>query len=122
MYVVRALQLHTVVNTARWLFRRYSDPKLWTAYMGLHDQRDRTNAKVQSRSIKTIIQNPYFNDYTYDYDIAVLELSSPVTFTKEILPICLPDVTHQIPAGKAMWVTGWGATQEEGQWRGWGKL
>uniref|UniRef100_A0ABM5EPS0 Suppressor of tumorigenicity 14 protein isoform X1 n=1 Tax=Pogona vitticeps TaxID=103695 RepID=A0ABM5EPS0_9SAUR len=95
-------------------FVRYSDPTLWTAYMGLHDQRDRTNAKVQSRSIKKIIQNPYFNEYTFDYDIAVLELSSPVTFTAEIEPVCLPDVTHEFPAGKAMWVTGWGATQEDG--------
>uniref|UniRef100_A0A8D0G898 matriptase n=1 Tax=Sphenodon punctatus TaxID=8508 RepID=A0A8D0G898_SPHPU len=93
---------------------RYSDPGLWTAYMGLHDQSDRNNAKVQQKSIKSIIYHKGFNDFTYDYDIAVLELQSPITFTNEIRAICLPDPTHDFPAGKDIWVTGWGATIEGG--------
>ncbi|XP_060643210.2 suppressor of tumorigenicity 14 protein [Anolis sagrei] len=93
---------------------RYFDPKLWTAYMGLHDQTDRTNSKVQMRTIKNIIRHPLYNDFTFDYDAALMELSSPVTYTKEIQPICLPDITHEFPTGKAIWVTGWGATQEDG--------
>ncbi|XP_003223223.2 suppressor of tumorigenicity 14 protein [Anolis carolinensis] len=93
---------------------RYFDPKLWTAYMGLHDQTDRTNSNVQMRSIKSIIRHPFYNDYTYDYDAALMELSSPVSYTKDIQPICLPDVSHEFPTGKAIWVTGWGATQEDG--------
>ncbi|XP_062994966.1 suppressor of tumorigenicity 14 protein [Elgaria multicarinata webbii] len=94
---------------------RYNDPKLWTAYMGLLDQRNRTNNFVQKRSIKSIIRHPYFNDYTFDYDIAVMELASAVTFTKQIRPICLPDASHDFPAGKSIWVTGWGATKENGK-------
>lgn len=94
---------------------RYYDPKLWTAFLGLHDQRELSDNKIQRRSIKRIISHPSFNDYTYDYDIAVLELDSPVSFTKEIQPICLPDASHEFPAGKEIWVTGWGATQELGK-------
>ncbi|XP_013921185.1 PREDICTED: suppressor of tumorigenicity 14 protein-like [Thamnophis sirtalis] len=93
---------------------RYTDPSLWTAYMGLLDLDNRTNRLVQKRTIKKIIRHPLFNDFTFDYDIALMELSSPVTFSKEIIPICLPDATHDFPAGKAFWVTGWGKTQEHG--------
>ncbi|XP_066495489.1 suppressor of tumorigenicity 14 protein [Tiliqua scincoides] len=95
-------------------FVRYYDPKLWTAFLGLHDQRELSDSKVQRRNVKRIIAHPSFNDYTYDYDIAVLELDNPVSFTKEIQPVCLPDASHEFPAGKEIWVTGWGATQETG--------
>ncbi|KFQ55457.1 Suppressor of tumorigenicity 14 protein, partial [Nestor notabilis] len=93
---------------------RYSDPSLWTAYLGLTDQGDRSGANVQMRKIKRIISHPYFNDYTYDYDIAVMELQTPVTFSSVVQPICLPDATHNFPVGKDLWVTGWGATAEGG--------
>ncbi|XP_062450473.1 suppressor of tumorigenicity 14 protein isoform X2 [Rhea pennata] len=92
----------------------YSDPKLWTAYLGLTDQRNRNSANVQARAIKRIISHPNFNDYTFDYDIAVMELREPVTFSSVVKPICLPDSTHNFPAGKDLWVTGWGATAEGG--------
>ncbi|KAM8927612.1 suppressor of tumorigenicity 14 protein [Pelodytes ibericus] len=94
---------------------RYSDPSLWTAYLGLYDQAQRTTSKdVVKRTIKRIVAHANFNDYTYDNDIAMLELSSPVTFTDFIQPICIPDSTHIFPVGKAIWVTGWGALLEGG--------
>ncbi|NWJ00347.1 ST14 protein, partial [Crypturellus undulatus] len=92
----------------------YGDPKVWTAYVGLTDQGNRNGAKVQARAVKRITAHPSFNDYTYDYDIAVLELQEPVTFSSVAKPICLPDATHNFPAGKDLWVTGWGATVEGG--------
>ncbi|XP_069470237.1 suppressor of tumorigenicity 14 protein [Ambystoma mexicanum] len=92
--------------------RRYSDPSLWTAYLGLHDQAQRSSSEV--RKIKRIIAHRSFNDYTYDHDIAVLELESPVQYTNVIQPICLPDPTHYFPVGKSFWVTGWGALKEGG--------
>ncbi|KAF2988332.1 hypothetical protein EK904_008742 [Melospiza melodia maxima] len=79
---------------------RSCNPSLWTAYLGLTDQGDRSGPNVQTRKIKRIISHPFFNDYTYDYDIAVLELQSPVTFTAVVQPICLPDATHNFPVGK----------------------
>ncbi|NXJ71748.1 ST14 protein, partial [Rostratula benghalensis] len=93
---------------------RYSESSLWTAYLGLTDQGNRHNSEVLETKIKNIISHPYFNDYTYDYDIALLELEKPVTFSSVIQPICLPDASHHFPVGKDMWVTGWGATVEGG--------
>ncbi|XP_068936563.1 suppressor of tumorigenicity 14 protein [Petaurus breviceps papuanus] len=93
---------------------RYSDPDLWKAYLGLHDQSKRSAEGVQERGFKQIISHSAFNDFTFDYDIAVLELDKPVEFTSVIRPICLPDSSHTFPAGKAIWVTGWGHTTEGG--------
>nr|DBA16642.1 TPA: hypothetical protein GDO54_004016 [Pyxicephalus adspersus] len=94
---------------------RYSDPSVWTAYLGLHDQSTRTTSKdVVIRKIKRIVAHRDFNDFTYDNDIAMLELESPITYTDFIQPICIPESTHVFPVGKSIWVTGWGALTEGG--------
>ncbi|XP_046541608.1 suppressor of tumorigenicity 14 protein [Equus quagga] len=93
---------------------RYSDHTMWTAYLGLHDQSKRSAPGVQERRIKRIISHPAFNDFTFDYDIALLELQQPAEYSGTVRPICLPGVSHAFPAGKAIWVTGWGHTQEGG--------
>ncbi|XP_075046656.1 suppressor of tumorigenicity 14 protein [Mixophyes fleayi] len=94
---------------------RYSDPNVWTAYLGLHDQAARTTSKdVVKKKIKRIDANRGFNDFTYDNDIAMLELESPVSYTDLIQPICIPEKTHIFPVGKSIWVTGWGALAEGG--------
>ncbi|XP_058145451.1 suppressor of tumorigenicity 14 protein isoform X2 [Dasypus novemcinctus] len=93
---------------------RYSDPAVWTAYLGLLDQSKRSAPGVQEHRLKRIIRHPSFNDFTYDYDIALLELERPAAFSSVVRPICLPDATHVFRAGKAIWVTGWGHTQEGG--------
>src|SRR5439155_24690064 len=43
-------------------------------------------------------------------DIALLELSEPVTYREHIIPICLPEKNDNFTGDKAM-VTGWGRTQ-----------
>ncbi|XP_074159895.1 suppressor of tumorigenicity 14 protein [Sminthopsis crassicaudata] len=93
---------------------RYSEPTQWKAFLGLHDQSKRSVKGVQERGFKQIIPHAAFNDLTFDYDIAVLELDKPVQFSSVIRPICLPDSSHTFPAGKAIWVTGWGHTKEGG--------
>ncbi|KAM9297033.1 LOW QUALITY PROTEIN: suppressor of tumorigenicity 14 protein [Gastrophryne carolinensis] len=95
---------------------RYSQPGMWTAYLGLHDQATLTSSKdVVKRGIKRLEAHTGFSDYTYDNDIAVLELDSPVAYTDFIQPVCIPDSTHVFPAGKTIYVTGWGALVEGGE-------
>ncbi|XP_047546282.1 suppressor of tumorigenicity 14 protein isoform X2 [Lutra lutra] len=93
---------------------RYSDHKMWTAFLGLHDQSKRSATGVQELGLKRIVTHPFFNDFTFDYDIAVLELEKPAEYSSTVRPICLPESSHIFPAGKAIWVTGWGHTQEGG--------
>jgi suppressor of tumorigenicity protein 14 len=93
---------------------KYSDYKMWTAFLGLLDQSNRSASGVQEHRLKRIITHPSFNDFTFDYDIALLELEKPAEYSTVVRPICLPDTSHVFPAGKAIWVTGWGHTTEGG--------
>ncbi|KAJ8280279.1 hypothetical protein GJAV_G00052680 [Gymnothorax javanicus] len=92
---------------------KYSQPKMWEAYLGLHRQ-GVMGKLTEKRGIKRIIDHPYYNSYTYDNDIALMELDRPVTYNKHIQPICLPSKSHDFPAGKGVFITGWGATREGG--------
>ncbi|XP_022617673.1 suppressor of tumorigenicity 14 protein homolog [Seriola dumerili] len=85
----------------------------WQTYSGMQDQYKYDG--VERRSLKRIISHPDYNQMTFDYDIALLELSEPLQFTNTIQPICLPSPSHVFPAGMACWVTGWGALREGGQ-------
>ncbi|XP_070684943.1 ST14 transmembrane serine protease matriptase a isoform X1 [Pempheris klunzingeri] len=92
---------------------RFSHPSTWEAYLGLHTQR-KIGSTVVKRNLKQIIPHPNYNAYTYDNDIALMELDSPVTYTDYIRPICLPASQHDFPSGNTVWITGWGATREGG--------
>ncbi|KAF3839899.1 hypothetical protein F7725_018616 [Dissostichus mawsoni] len=84
----------------------------WQTYNGMQDQYKQDG--VQIRPVKKIITHPDYNQMTFDFDIALLELSEPLEFTNTIQPICLPAPSHIFPAGTSCWVTGWGAMREGG--------
>lgn len=92
---------------------KFSQPGTWEAFLGLHTQKE-TGGPVVRRNIKQIIPHPYYNHYTFDNDIALMELSSPVTYSDYIRPICLPSPQHVFATGSTVWITGWGATREGG--------
>ncbi|NWX91984.1 TMPS4 protease, partial [Nothoprocta ornata] len=48
-------------------------------------------------------------------DIALVKLRSPLHFSGSSKPICLPYFDEELRAGTALWVTGWGYTQEHGK-------
>ncbi|TKS81919.1 Suppressor of tumorigenicity 14 protein [Collichthys lucidus] len=89
------------------------DASNWQTYSGMQDQFKQND--IQRRSLKRIISHPDYNQMTFDYDIALLELSEPLEFTNTIQPICLPSSSHVFPAGMSCWVTGWGTLREGGQ-------
>ncbi|XP_038203224.1 serine protease 48 [Arvicola amphibius] len=69
------------------------------------------SSKGKEYYVSKIITYP--KDHDVARDIALLRLSSKVTFTALILPICLPSVSEQqLPLPASCWVTGWGQTQE----------
>ncbi|XP_077432910.1 suppressor of tumorigenicity 14 protein homolog [Vanacampus margaritifer] len=85
----------------------------WQTYSGMQDQYKHED--VQRRPVIRIISHPDYNQMTFDYDIALLELSEPLEWTNTIQPICLPAPSHVFPAGMSCSVTGWGALREGGQ-------
>ncbi|RVE62504.1 hypothetical protein OJAV_G00157920 [Oryzias javanicus] len=110
------------IISEKWLLSashcfRYSQdfevPGNWRTYSGLQSQT--TFDTAQLRNVKRIITHSGYNDFNYDYDIALMELEEPLEFTKTVQPICLPAATHVFPMGMSCWVTGWGVLREQGQ-------
>ncbi|NWI61688.1 ST14 protein, partial [Calyptomena viridis] len=90
---------------------RYSVPSRWRAYMGLHTINEKSSG-VAMRSIKRIIVHPQYYQSISDYDIALLEMETPVFFSELVQPICLPSSSRVYLYGTVCYVTGWGAIKE----------
>lgn len=85
---------------------------MWAAYTGTTSLRGSDGGAVKM-PIARIIPHPSYNTDTADYDVAVLELERPVTFTKYIQPVCLPDAGHHFPASKKCLISGWGYLKDD---------
>lgn len=66
------------------------------------------NRNQITRKVTKIIRHPMYNSITYDNDITLLLLSSSVTFTNYIRPVCLAGQGSSFPSGTQCWITGWG--------------
>ena len=65
------------------------------------------NAKQYHKTMKTFFHPKYAHNSDHDYyDIAIVIIDRPVTFTKKIRPICLPKLTDNFDGKKAT-VAGW---------------
>ncbi|KAM8962457.1 serine protease 33-like [Pelodytes ibericus] len=67
-----------------------------------------TNSHQEYSSVKNITINKLYSGTGSSGDIALLELSNPVTYTSFILPVCIPSASINFPEGMECWVTGWG--------------
>ena len=66
------------------------------------------------RNISKITVHPEYDKFNQLNDIAILTLSSPLTFSKSMAPICLPEGTSNNFAGDTATVIGWGRTSPGG--------
>uniref|UniRef100_A0A8C3FS27 Peptidase S1 domain-containing protein n=1 Tax=Chrysemys picta bellii TaxID=8478 RepID=A0A8C3FS27_CHRPI len=55
-----------------------------------------------------IFVHPNYSSTWKSADIALLQLTEPVRYTNEILPVCLPGPSDSFPDNHVCWVTGWG--------------
>ncbi|XP_058258434.1 serine protease 27-like [Hemibagrus wyckioides] len=78
-----------------------------TVYLGKQTLNG-SNPNQISRGVKQVILHPNYNSATQNNDIVLLLLSSSVTFTNYIRPVCLAAQSSNFPAGTNCWVTGWG--------------
>ncbi|XP_045656059.1 LOW QUALITY PROTEIN: transmembrane protease serine 9 [Ursus americanus] len=106
-----------VLVAERWLlsaahcFDVYGDPKQWAAFLGTPFL---SGAEGQLERVARIYKHPFYNPYTLDYDVALLELAGPVRRSRLVLPICLPEPTPRPPDGARCVITGWGSVREGG--------
>ncbi|XP_053194970.1 serine protease 27-like, partial [Scomber japonicus] len=66
-----------------------------------------SNPNNVSLTVSQIINHPDYNNKTFDNDISLLKLSSPVTFSDFIVPVCLAASDSTFYDGVNTWVTGW---------------
>ncbi|KAK7175088.1 hypothetical protein R3I93_002094 [Phoxinus phoxinus] len=83
-------------------------------YLGLQSQSG-SNPYKEYRTVSRFINHPNYNNPPHDNDIALLQLSSSVTFSDYIRPVCLATAGSVFAAGTESWVTGWGVTQSGGR-------
>ncbi|KAM9541485.1 transmembrane protease serine 9-like [Salvelinus alpinus] len=76
-------------------------------YLGRQSQQG-SNSNEVSRTVTQIICHPNYSKRTSDNDMCLLKLSSTVTFTNYIRPVCLAAPGSSFYAGTTSWVTGWG--------------
>jgi secreted trypsin-like serine protease len=96
----------------------YGESPSWrTVVAGIHDRTsDAANPYLQRRSVTRIIVHPNYNNSTLDYDIALLELSTPLTLNSQVAPIHLAGTSdvNLYNAGTVFTVSGWGHTSYSG--------
>ncbi|XP_048469932.1 transmembrane protease serine 9-like isoform X1 [Rhincodon typus] len=92
-------------------FISFQDPKYWEAVLGTIYRNDETSTAVK-RKLKRIIVHPLFDPSTLDYDVALLELTTSISFSRSIQPVCLPSPVHIFRTGKNCTITGWGFLNE----------
>lgn len=106
---------------------RHRHPSEWTVQLGeLSAKPPFWNlwAFYHRYKVQDIFMYPYFRGFLLN-DIALLRLSSSVTYNKYIKPICVLDSFDDFQNRNDCWVTGWGDIQENqgeagDKWQVWG--
>lgn len=73
------------------------------------------NSGATIRPIRRMVLHPQYDQFTSDYDIALLELAAPVYFNDLVQPACVPAGAHTFTTGTSCYVTGWGVLMEDGE-------
>uniref|UniRef100_A0A803TR23 Transmembrane serine protease 6 n=1 Tax=Anolis carolinensis TaxID=28377 RepID=A0A803TR23_ANOCA len=90
-----------------------ASPTVWTIYLGKQFLNVSSPNEV-SFKVSRILQHPYYEEDSHDYDVALLQLDHPVIYSAFIRPICLPAGSHLFEPGLLCWISGWGAVKEGG--------
>lgn len=65
------------------------------------------------RAVAKKVVHPKYNFFTYEYDLALVQLDKPLDFAPHISPVCLP-ASDDLLIGENATVTGWGRLSEGG--------
>ncbi|XP_051023683.1 testisin isoform X1 [Acomys russatus] len=103
------------VLTAAHCFQKNNDPFDWTVQFGeLTSRPSLWNLQAYSNryQIEDIFLSPKYTE-SYPHDIALLKLSTPVSYNNYIQPVCLLNSTFKFENRSDCWVTGWGDIGED---------
>ncbi|XP_047488454.1 trypsin-1-like [Penaeus chinensis] len=84
-------------------------------FLGDHDYSIASEANAYAIRLSQVVVHPQYNRNTLENDIALLKLSSKITWPSDntVAPVCLPPAGESFSDASAI-VTGWGAQSESG--------
>nr|CAH0107899.1 unnamed protein product [Daphnia galeata] len=96
-----------------------SDMESLTVSLGMHRQGHLPNTVNDAQQTRRVTRVVYHKDYSEDtklFDIAILTIEPPITYSKVVSPICLPPASAAVDqfVGKDAAVMGWGRLVEGG--------
>ncbi|RXN32143.1 transmembrane protease serine 3-like protein [Labeo rohita] len=90
----------------------FSQPVLWTVYAGITDQPLSGSGAL---SVEKIIYHANYRPGGQSYNIALIKLKLPLSFSDQVVPICLPSYGKSFEDGQMCLISGWGATVDGGE-------
>ncbi|XP_062384578.1 transmembrane protease serine 3-like [Sardina pilchardus] len=66
-------------------------------------------------NIRKILPHARYRPRSLDHDIALLQLSQPISFNGLVEPVCLPSAGEEFQEDHLCWISGWGATEDGGE-------
>ncbi|KAM4703720.1 transmembrane protease serine 13 [Rhinophrynus dorsalis] len=100
------INAHWVV-TASHCFTETSNPANWKVYAGTVSQYDLRSGST----VTTIVRHEDYNADSDDYDIALMKLEQPFSFSAAIQPVCLPMTGQNFNPEEKCFITGFGKTK-----------
>ncbi|XP_036049316.1 transmembrane protease serine 5 isoform X2 [Onychomys torridus] len=100
---------HWVVTAAHCMYSfRLSRLSSWRVHAGLVSHS--AIRQHQGTMVEKIIPHPLYSAQNHDYDVALLQLRTPLNFSDTVGAVCLPAKEQHFPRGSQCWVSGWGHT------------
>ncbi|CAM5130883.1 unnamed protein product [Natator depressus] len=93
------------ILSAAHCFTNELPPDLYIAFGAT----DLESHEVEKKKLDRLILHEHFDSTNMDNDVALILLDSPIEFSEQKLPICLPFI-RDLQTWKGCWVAGWGAT------------
>ncbi|TFJ99949.1 ubiquitin carboxyl-terminal hydrolase 48 [Platysternon megacephalum] len=93
------------ILSAAHCFTNELPPDLYVAFGAA----DLESHQVEKKKLDRLILHEHFDSANMDNNIALVLLDSPIEFSEQKMPICLPFI-HDLQTWKGCWVAGWGAT------------
>ncbi|XP_053879530.1 serine protease 55 [Malaclemys terrapin pileata] len=93
------------ILSAAHCFTNELPPDLYVAFGAV----DLESHQVEKKKLDRLILHEHFDSANMDNNIALILLDSPIEFSEQKMPICLPFI-HDLQTWKDCWVAGWGAT------------
>lgn len=94
----------TAAHCFDWYFDLLYDTTAWTVRAGS----SYWSTGGQLVGISSITGHENYDPVTYNYDIAILKLATPLVYTNSIQPVVLPTASNTLADGQSVQVSGWG--------------